>query len=227
MISVVLLHPCIKLAQLRFEGSDASNFTLPDQTGWSAYFNDFDCGGVFQYDQILSVVPQQAYSEYIEQNLQILTDSLSIENTEIQINLTSKKFAGFYEVTVGIILADHQKEGMTSGNYTTVIEIYDECSYLQIQAEDSEPFMYSFLDYLPLNFVDQEIEACGSLIYSEFVVKSSQKVYKILEEPTLYIEDTIKDNIINEFGTYANTELFIEYNITLQSDHLLYKRHFT
>ena len=87
--------------------------------------------------------------------------------------------------------------------------------------------MYSFLDYMPLNLVDQEIEACGSLIYSEFVVKSAQKVYKTLEEPTLIIEDTIKDNIINEFGTYANTELFIEYNITLQSDHLLYKRHFT
>ena len=87
--------------------------------------------------------------------------------------------------------------------------------------------MYSFLDYLPLNLVDQEIEACGSLIYSEFVVKSAQEVYKTLEEPILYIEDAIKDNIINEFGTYANTELFIEYNITIQSDHLLYRRHFT
>ena len=166
MISVVLLHPCIKLAQLKFEGSNVTNFTLPDQTGWTAFFNDFDCGGVFKYDQILSVVPQQTYSEYIEQNLQILKDSLSIENTKIKTNLTSKKFAGFYEVTVGIVLTDHQKEGMTSGNYTTFIEIYDECSYKQIQAEDSEPFMYSFLDYLPLNLVSQEIVACGSLIYS-------------------------------------------------------------
>ena len=58
--------------------------------------------------------------------------------------------------------------------------------------------MYSFLDYLPLILVDQEIEACGDLIYSEFVVKSAQKVYKTLEEPILYIEDAIKDNIIND-----------------------------
>jgi hypothetical protein len=68
---------------------------------------------------------------------------------------------------------------------------------------------------MPLDLVAQEIEACGILIYSEFVVRSAQKVYLTSELPTLYIEDTIKDNIINEFGTYANTELFIEYSITL------------